>query len=785
MSKYIIYSRELNQMDQYIRIALMGAVSAGKSTLLNAMLVARYSDMSIQRTTANEIIYYETNDSVKNEQLCDIHEKNQLANREIMNKTANGGELTIGEIKSIEYFVPSIYKLLERKLKPGIKLAIHDLPGLNDSKTSSVYQEYVTQHFYQYDIILFIVDVISGLNTCDEKNILKIIFEGIKMNKDKYDIETELIVILNKCDEMQIVDNNSYEARPINEEYKNMVEQVRTIVTTTAETMNIKNMIRFVYLSGEDAYIYRMYSRNPQCVIDTKHRNKFGINEYGKNQWNKMNDVDKNQAFKNRMTVDNIANATQLTGFNYFDFKLANILTDEKQFQYLLNHLKLKMTKIKMTDMTCGHTIEVELIQFSLIRYKMMEICEIYKKNVSDYTFFHEKFHEFLDEFFRINASYLIPLKLTNDDFDAYTKSNTLMQMFIIIDKTFMCWIDNVDNVSLKDCDDINNNTIEIFEEIEEKHISVVETNEAKPTSSTGKRGKKKGISDEQKVTAIVDANEAKPTSSTGKKGNKKGISDVHKATAVVEGKVHKATALFEEKMTKTFNKTDKSDNELFKNDNILEKKIILKNNIENYLSNVIACHDISYDTIIKTLELFIDDKKRIEMSNNLCSNLCYYNFIKVECETLLRDEKKMADRIINIIGNLQSDLSPIQLCKTIVQNVWIIINHWGSSMRSVYKTDPHGIIQIFAKYHINSVIKDNQGYDVTKELNSLLYWAHGNLTGLPHGTLMLPAILMDLCLNILSRAYPKHIVNLDVFYGVPDEYTNLSVDEFYAIKQK
>src|SRR5207244_4040064 len=109
------------------------------------------------------------------------------------------------------------HNLLEGKLKPGIRLAIHDLPGLNDSKTSSVYHQYVTEHFHQYDIILFIVDIVSGLNTNDEKNILKLIIDGIKKNKDTYGVETEVIVILNKCDEMEIVDKNSHEAQPIDD----------------------------------------------------------------------------------------------------------------------------------------------------------------------------------------------------------------------------------------------------------------------------------------------------------------------------------------------------------------------------------------------------------------------------------------------------------------------------------------------------------------------------------------------------------------------------------------
>src|SRR5580692_8399761 len=109
---------------QYIHIALVGAVSAGKSTLVNAMLVERYSDMSMQRTTANEIVYYETDDKGKAKASPDIHKLNLNANREIMDKTAKGGDLKIGDIKRIEYYVPHIYNLLEGKLKPGIRLAI-------------------------------------------------------------------------------------------------------------------------------------------------------------------------------------------------------------------------------------------------------------------------------------------------------------------------------------------------------------------------------------------------------------------------------------------------------------------------------------------------------------------------------------------------------------------------------------------------------------------------------------------------------------------------------------
>jgi len=581
-------------MTQYIHIALVGTVSVGKSTLLNAMLVARYSDMSMQRTTANEIVYYETDDNGKTQPLPDIHELNKIANRKIMDKTAQGGELTISDIKRIEYYVPRIYNLLEGVLKPGVRLAIHDLPGLNDSKTSSVYYQYVTENFHQYDIILFIVDVISGLNTCDEKNILKLIINGVETNKEKYGVETELIVILNKCDEMEIVDKNSTEARPIDEEYKSMVEQVRTIVKTTIDTMKLNTQIRFICLSAEDAYIYRMYSRNPQCEIDPKHRNKFGINEYGKNKWNKMNETEKNAAFKARMNKDNIAAVTELTGFPYLNFKLSNILTPDKQFVYLLNHLKFEMSEIKMMAKTSGDTINAELEKFTMIRDKLNAICTKYKKKKFNDNFFQNKFKAFLAEFLGINKQYLISLTPTKDDSIMYTISTTLTKILTMINESFRCWIYDV------------------------------------------------SIDDEAKT-------------------------------------------------------------------DITYKNLLVKENIDKYLSEIIACRSTSYDAIINTLDKFIDEEKKSKTIDNLCHNLCSYDFIKAEYATSLNDECKIATRIISIIKELSPDFTAVLWCSAIVQNIKIILNQW-SSIGAAYNTDPHELSQIFNKYHIHCAIKDWNG---------------------------------------------------------------------------
>ena len=47
-----------------IRIGLVGAVSSGKSTLLNAICVNQYEDMKIKRTTMLPSVYKESNQMI-------------------------------------------------------------------------------------------------------------------------------------------------------------------------------------------------------------------------------------------------------------------------------------------------------------------------------------------------------------------------------------------------------------------------------------------------------------------------------------------------------------------------------------------------------------------------------------------------------------------------------------------------------------------------------------------------------------------------------------------------
>ena len=62
-----------------INIAILGAVSAGKSTLVNTIFAETFSKCKIKRTTMTPQIYFET-DAAKTETANEINEKNTEIN---------------------------------------------------------------------------------------------------------------------------------------------------------------------------------------------------------------------------------------------------------------------------------------------------------------------------------------------------------------------------------------------------------------------------------------------------------------------------------------------------------------------------------------------------------------------------------------------------------------------------------------------------------------------------------------------------------------------------------
>ena len=155
-----------------INIAILGAVSAGKSTLLNSVFSETYSQCKIIRTTMVPQVYYEFSNKKRCKDLIQsIRQENENINKKIREMTENRETLTQEDIKEVNYIVPKVQGFTE--LEKKVFLSIYDIPGLNDGETDDLYYNYVDSNFYKFDIIIFVVDINSALNSKEERHILE------------------------------------------------------------------------------------------------------------------------------------------------------------------------------------------------------------------------------------------------------------------------------------------------------------------------------------------------------------------------------------------------------------------------------------------------------------------------------------------------------------------------------------------------------------------------------------------------------------------------------------
>ena len=360
-------------MDQILQIncVIIGTVSAGKTTLLNSLFVEQYSDMKMKRTTMIPQVYHESDKINQFTNPDDINRKNSEINTKILSKTEKNEELTLDDITELEYYVPRVFDLVD--LKDNVYLSIYDTPGLNDSKTKDVYFKYIGNNFHKFDIVIFMIDINSSMNTSDEFDILNLILNNIKSNKEAYNRLQKLLIIVNKCDEMFIDDDNNI---ILDADYQEMYDQAKNIISGQINKIIPDLVYEIIPMSCEDTYIYRMYSKNHNVALDIKYINKFGYNEYGKTRWNRLTDTEKRKKIVDLLKNHDYNDRMLLSGFQKFSLILKNWLSLANQYRLLCNHILYELSIIKHPE-----TIDInnDIQQFHCIHEKISRLIKLYK----------------------------------------------------------------------------------------------------------------------------------------------------------------------------------------------------------------------------------------------------------------------------------------------------------------------------------------------------------------------------------------------------------------------
>jgi GTPase SAR1 family protein len=270
-----------------IRIAVLGYVSAGKTTVINALLRDKYGQVGMKRTTAGvnyfRLHYHPTDEkNLPNKGGGDTKGKKakigsgcsnkaDALTKDIIGSNGESGSVWMAE-ELDEECVPASDTLKEIskdnvklressfvnvktfdiaiteslcEVRPDTRLVLVDIPGINEAGADGKYRAYVREHWDTFDCVLVVMDGRHGANTEEQVKLLEFVRNN---NREKKDIPT--IIVCNKVDD------------PEDQEQAELVKETKEEVDTIFSVDNPKknpSWLRpiFVPTSAEFAYIYR------------------------------------------------------------------------------------------------------------------------------------------------------------------------------------------------------------------------------------------------------------------------------------------------------------------------------------------------------------------------------------------------------------------------------------------------------------------------------------------------------------------------------------------------
>ena len=184
------------------------ARSVGKSTVLNALLGEKYSEVSMKRTTAG-INYFRVVHPVEIKR-----EDDDDSDAQGQGKGATPGDVEIRSASSIHNEITkdnaklrAANKIHEKnfdvlmdeplfEMRDDTNLVLVDFPGINEAGTGSIYKDYVADNWKSFDCVVVVVDALQGANTDEQVKLLEFVKQNCDSKKD-----LPVIVLGNKIDD--------------------------------------------------------------------------------------------------------------------------------------------------------------------------------------------------------------------------------------------------------------------------------------------------------------------------------------------------------------------------------------------------------------------------------------------------------------------------------------------------------------------------------------------------------------------------------------------------------
>ncbi len=203
-----------------IKVALLGYVSVGKTTVLNALLQDKFSEVSMRRTTAGVNFFRivtqpngtSNHEGMEWSPLADDDESLRTAISTLVEITQDNKILREETTVQEKTFNVELAKPL-CEMRKDTTLVLVDVPGLNEAGSKKMYLNYVADKWDTFDCVIIVMDAEKGVNTEEQVELLKLVKQ--KLDVDKH---IPVLVLCNKVDD------------PEDDELMELVGEVRTKV---------------------------------------------------------------------------------------------------------------------------------------------------------------------------------------------------------------------------------------------------------------------------------------------------------------------------------------------------------------------------------------------------------------------------------------------------------------------------------------------------------------------------------------------------------------------------
>jgi GTPase SAR1 family protein len=213
-----------------IKIALLGNVSAGKTTVLNALFRDKFGEVSMKRTTAG-VNYFRIataastaeEEDTPNAPGADSPETNPPQEWSSFADNPRSASSTHKEIAEDNIKLRESNQVQEKwfdielpkelcSMRKDTKLVVVDIPGINEAGSCDKYMEYVKEKWATFDCVVVVMDGKQGVNSEEQVNLLNV----VKENQATKDVP--VIILCNKVDD------------PDDEEQNGLIEEARAKV---------------------------------------------------------------------------------------------------------------------------------------------------------------------------------------------------------------------------------------------------------------------------------------------------------------------------------------------------------------------------------------------------------------------------------------------------------------------------------------------------------------------------------------------------------------------------